>query len=330
MWLIHTSTFKLKYFVSPETVPGGYAILSHCWDEEEQSFQDIQRIHERCTASGDAPRSYLCDKITHFCALAEQHGYEWAWADTCCIDKTSSAELSEAINSMFRYYSLAHICYAYLRDVPTEGALEEKSPMRRNRRRPEPSPFESSVWHTRGWTLQELIAPRMVIFLSQTWDVLGSKADLAHELEEVTNVPVSVLRLEASPASTSIAERMSWAAYRRTTRLEDEAYCLLGLFDINMPTLYGEGRKAFQRLQEEIMKTSSDTTLFAWGNIDIGTDEPYTGFSGLFATSPNDFRYSSSIKYMVSREVEYVEATAEVGKGISAACLPLISPFTVH
>ena len=69
MWLIHTSTFKLKYFVSPETVPGGYAILSHCWDEEEQSFQDIQRIHERCTASGDAPRSYLCDKITQFCAL---------------------------------------------------------------------------------------------------------------------------------------------------------------------------------------------------------------------------------------------------------------------
>ncbi|KAI0742572.1 heterokaryon incompatibility protein-domain-containing protein [Daedaleopsis nitida] len=254
MWLLDTHTFQLHFFVSPSAVKEGYVILSHVWDEEEQSFQDLQNIHDRCKKSGENARSLVSPKIRHFCALAVRQGYRWAWIDTCCIDKTSSTELSEAINSMFRYYSLALVCYAYLKDVPAHGDHGTSG-----------SPFRSSRWHTRGWTLQELIAPRIVHFLSSTWEYLGSKADLAPVLRRCTGIPVAVLRLEQRPEDVSVAQRMAWSAKRDTTREEDAAYCLLGLFGINMPTLYGEGKNAFRRLQEEILKNSRDTTLFAWG-----------------------------------------------------------------
>ena len=256
MWLLNTTRAELHFFPSPESVPRGYAILSHVWDREEQTFQDTQNLRTQCAATGENPRDLASPKVRQFCILAEQHGYDWGWDDTCCIDKTSSADLSEAINSMFQYYSLAEVCYAYLRDVPhgPDRGVDTDA-------------FKASVWHTRGWTLQELIAPEVVIFLSTDWEVMGSKADLADLLQESTNIPASVLSLETEVADISIAARMSWAAKRRTTRVEDEAYCLLGIFGINMPTLYGEGRKAFRRLQEEIMKQSVDTSLFAWGGL---------------------------------------------------------------
>ncbi|KAI0692858.1 heterokaryon incompatibility protein-domain-containing protein, partial [Cerioporus squamosus] len=245
MWLLSTSRAELKYFVSPESV-GGYAILSHVWNDNEQSYQDIQTLRALCAQTGQNPRGLASDKIRRCCELAERHGYLWLWIDTCCIDKMSSAELSEAINSMFRYYSLAGICYAYLEDVPSSRD------------------FKKSRWHRRGWTLQELLAPRLVLFVSRSWDVLGSKTDMAAVLEECTGIPGTVLQFERRVADMSIAQRMSWAARRSTTRVEDEAYCLMGLFGVHMPTLYGEGRAAFQRLQEEILRRHSDTTLFAW------------------------------------------------------------------
>ena len=257
MRLINTRTLELTMFTSPESVKGGYAILSHCWNEQEQTLQDIQKIYKRAAKSGQDPHPLICDKIRRFCALAQEHGFEWAWIDTCCIDKTSSAELSEAINSMYQYYSLAAVCYAYLEDVPTEDALVL------NDGRPG-SRFKFSKWHTRGWTLQELVAPRVVLFVSSSWDVLGTKADLSAQLQQCTKIPEAVLHMKQTPASLSVAQRMSWASQRKTTRTEDEAYCLMGLFDITMPTLYGEGKKAFQRLQEIIMQTLPDTTIFAW------------------------------------------------------------------
>ena len=152
---------------------------------------------------------------------------------------------------MYRYYALSDVCYVYLRDV-THGPEWELE-------------FAASVWHRRGWTLQELLAPHVVSFVDHEWTPLGTKADLAPLLSTVTRVPVEVLRFEKDIADVCIAGRMSWAAARQTTRVEDEAYCLMGLFGVNMPTLYGEGQKAFYRLQEEIMKTSTDTSLFAWG-----------------------------------------------------------------
>ena len=256
MWLLSTSRAELHFFPSPESVPRGYAILSHVWDREEQTFQDTQNLCTQCATAGGSPRDLASPKVKQFCALAKRHGYDWGWDDTCCIDKTSSAELSEAINSMFKYYAMAEVCYAYLRDVShnPDGSVDADA-------------FKASVWHTRGWTLQELIAPEAVVFLSADWEVMGSKADLATLLQEATSIPAGVLSLEIEVSDISIAARMSWAAKRRTTRVEDEAYCLLGIFGINMPTLYGEGQKAFRRLQEEIMKQSVDTSIFAWGGL---------------------------------------------------------------
>ncbi|KAM5537350.1 hypothetical protein V8D89_009080 [Ganoderma adspersum] len=255
MWLLSTDRAELKFFVTPESVPGGYAILSHVWDENEQPHQELQKLRRECAKSGANPRDHASEKIRRCCELAEQEGYKWLWADTCCIDKTSSSELSEAINSMFCYYSLADVCYVYLRDVPDGDDVLSSG-----------SAFGRSRWHRRAWTLQELLAPYFVVFLSKDWDALGSKVDLAEVLEEITRIPQSVMSLRRSLSHVSVAERMSWAAGRETTRPEDVAYCLMGLFDIHMTTLYGEGgQEAFRRLQEEIMQRSLDTSLFAWG-----------------------------------------------------------------
>ncbi|TFK83908.1 HET-domain-containing protein [Polyporus arcularius HHB13444] len=280
MWLLSTHRAELRFFASPEKVRDGYAALSHVWDTKEQSFQDVRTIQERCARDGTNPRDVVCQKIRRCCELAESHGYKWVWIDTCCIDKTSSAELSEAINSMFRYYAFARICYGYLRDV---------SPVLSGTRgltyRLESMTFVESIWFQRGWTLQELIAPRFFVFVSKSWKVLGTKADLAELLEERTGIPATVLRFQASHTEFSVAQRMSWFGQRKTTRLEDEAYCLLWLFDINLPPLYGEGRNAFLRLQEELMKRSVDTTLFAWNFRYDGKGS----FSRLFAPSPSVF-----------------------------------------
>ncbi|RDX57565.1 HET-domain-containing protein [Lentinus brumalis] len=257
MWLLSTDRAELHYFPSPECVNDGYAILSHVWDEEgEKSFQEIRALPALVDGTGATPRHLAGAKVRNACMLAESHGHKWLWADTCCIDKTSSAELSEAINSMFRYYHLASVCYAYLRDVPSDDELD--NPL---------SPFQRCRWHRRGWTLQELLAPRFLIFLSRDWEVLGTKADLSQQLEKVTRIPATVLRFEEKLREVSIARRMSWAANRETTRVEDEAYCLMGIFGITMPTLYGEGRHAFRRLQEAIMQQYADTTLFAWKDL---------------------------------------------------------------
>ncbi|KAM5543887.1 hypothetical protein V8D89_002504 [Ganoderma adspersum] len=206
MWLLNAARAELKFFPTPESVPGGYAILSHVWDEHEQTFQDLQ------LPSPSHPRG----------------GHEWGWADMCCIDKTSSTELSEAIVSMYRYYSLADVCYAYLRDVPTASKDELRAPE---------FAFRESGWYKRGWTLQELIAPAFMVFVSQTWEVLGAKADLEDVLEDVTR---------------------------------DEAYCLMRIFGIFMPPLYGEGRNAFLWLQKRIMRQIDDPSIFTWGRIRSG------------------------------------------------------------
>ncbi|KAL5365502.1 ankyrin repeat-containing domain protein [Aspergillus floccosus] len=239
-----------------------YAILSHTWGEEEITFDDMW--NGRRTDSG----GYR--KIQECCATAAINNYQYLWADTCCIDKTSSAELSEAINSMYRWYEEADVCYAYLADVPSVN-------------------FTESRWFTRGWTLQELIAPREVIFFDKEWNVLGTRDSLQIEISERTNIPLGILDGSQSLETMSIAQRMSWASERQSTRIEDNAYCLMGIFGINMPLLYGEGDKAFIRLQEEIMNVSDDHTIFAWKD---GGDE-YDG--GLLASSPAAFRESSDI-----------------------------------
>jgi hypothetical protein len=268
MRLINTDTLQLEEFASPPE----YAILSHAWEEQETSYQDFQTPAKRERQAG-------FNKIRMAALHARNMGLAYIWVDTCCIDKTSSAELSEAINSMFRWYRDAVVCYAYLADVPkcddsSAGGLK----------------FADSRWFTRGWTLQELIAPSRVEFYGAEWTGLGDKASLASEIHEITRVDEGVLCGE-SLQNISVARRMSWAANRQTTREEDIAYCLMGIFDVNMPLLYGEGPKSFVRLQEEILRQIPDETLFAWTATESSAQAaPYRG---LLATSPAEFRDSS-------------------------------------
>ncbi|KAK7894805.1 hypothetical protein LTR67_005544 [Exophiala xenobiotica] len=260
MRLLNTKTLRLKEFVSTEGVK--YAILSHRWEDEEVSLQQL--------VVGDVRGKLGYVKIQRFCGLAAKDGYEWAWVDTCCIDKSSSAELQEAINSMYRWYRDADLCYVYLSDVKSVEDLGK------------------SAWFTRGWTLQEMIAPDNATFYNWQWEPMGTKTSLAEVLSEISGVPTPVLDRAGGGDRRhlldywSVAQRMSWASKRVTTRTEDRAYCLMGLFDVNMPMLYGEGHKAFRRLQEEIIRTSDDQSIFAWS---CGGDGP----RDLLASSPACF-----------------------------------------
>ncbi len=332
MRLLHASRGEIKSFIVDDEIPP-FAILSHSWGEEEISFQDWR---DTPTAELSLRKGYL--KIRYCCEQALRDGLEWVWVDTCCIDKTSSAELSESINSMFRWYSNSKICYAYLSDVSRNDSQSMFD-----------SEFSKSRWFTRGWTLQELIAPAVVIFYSKDWDLLGSKSGLWGLIHSTTLIEPKFLD-GANLHLASVAKIMSWAAHRKTSRIEDVAYSLLGLFDINMPLIYGEGRKAFRRLQEEIIKTrSEDHSIFAWGTIVprpstevtdpgqlSGTKAiPWTeskGLLGLLAESPKDF--ASSGKFVPTRRaaVYYRSSSRNIALPVPVDTgvrihLPIISHF---
>ncbi|KID74144.1 Vegetative incompatibility protein HET-E-1 [Metarhizium brunneum] len=285
MRLLNVDSLQLKYFVGePGHGVPGYAILSHVWGDDEISFQEMT---ENVYPSTPASRKGL-QKILGFCDKAKSDGHSWVWIDTCCIDKSSSAELSEAINSMFNWYRNAAACYAYLFDVTSDE--DPAGPQ---------SAFRSSKWFTRGWTLQELLAPFEVAFLAMDWRELGAKSDLARIIAEITRIDQQVLSTCVWD-DVSIAAIMSWAANRRTTRVEDEAYCLTGLFNVNMPLIYGEGRNAFYNLQLEIIKSSDDQSIFAWtcepeGPSTLSLYEQDARPLGMLATSPRAFAKCSAI-----------------------------------
>jgi hypothetical protein len=188
-------------------------------------------------------------KKIQFCAeQAATDGLHYFWVDTCCIDKSSSAEMTEAINSMFAWYRDSARCYVYLPDVST-GNLREAVPTYETWT----TAFRKSRWFTRGWTLQELIAPSSVEFFSGEGQRLGDKASLVHELHSITGISTEALLLQKSVLDFSVEERMSWLGQRNTKREEDLAYSLLGIFDVHMPLIYGERKeKAFARLRKEI------------------------------------------------------------------------------
>ncbi|KAM0420978.1 hypothetical protein ACHAPT_011221 [Fusarium lateritium] len=249
MRLINVDTLDLEEFYGDQ-IPK-YAILSHTWGRGEVTFQNWRDRDAVSQMPGFA-------KIRGACRQARKDSLSYLWVDTNCIDKTSSAELSEAINSMFAWYRDAQACYAFLVDVP---ALPGSDPEFMKA-------FRNSRWFTRGWTLQELIAPREVVFFDQKWKKIGRKsASLRREIAAITGIDAAFLTGH-SLIRASVAQKMSWLSRRVTTRVEDMAYCVLGIFDINMPLLYGEGMKAFIRLQEEIIKVSTDHTIFCWTWID--------------------------------------------------------------
>lgn len=228
-----------------------YAILSHTWDvdhDEEVTYKNVKK------QKGAQKRGY--GKI-HFCAEQAKHdGLQHFWVDTCCIDKTNAAELSESINSMFRWYQRAAKCYVYLSDVSSEIASEDEPP-----RSTWKQELRSSKWFTRGWTLQELLAPSGVEFFSLEQERLGNKQSLSQTIHEITGIPIRAL--EGTPLSKfSAEERMSWSKPRTTSRKEDKAYSLLGLLSISMIVNYGEGEQnAFDRLRSEISIRSPSRVL---------------------------------------------------------------------
>jgi hypothetical protein len=221
-----------------------YAVLSHTWftDDDEPTYRDLLE------GSGRAKAGFSKVK---FCAERAHHdGLEFVWIDTCTINKESSAELSEAIVSMFRWYQNAKTCYVYLSDVSVENGDAAVSILTWE------GAFRSSRWFKRGWTLQELIAPPIVQFFSKEDQKLGDKISLEHMLNEITGIPTLALR-GGDLSQFTVSDRMAWAISRATKREEDKAYSLLGLFNVLMLPMYGEGRDhAMKRLYEEISKES--------------------------------------------------------------------------
>ncbi|PMD39409.1 hypothetical protein L207DRAFT_634014 [Hyaloscypha variabilis F] len=274
-----------------------YAILSHTWGKEEVSFQEwtslfrhrklekrfgksieymfasleLDTIHERSGYS----------KIERCAEEARSNGIDYVWIDTCCIDKTSSAELSEAINSMFRWYEDSVICYAYLSDVATLDGLEH-----------EDSDFND------------------LVFFDQGWNGSRNKNDILEVISKITGIPEQFISGRERFQSACFARKMAWASKRTTTRKEDMAYCLLGIFEVNMPLLYGEGEGAFMRLQEEIVKQTQDQSFLALG-LDLPANRDY--FGGVFAPSPADFE---GCRYLRSLTDYYLEPSQMTNKGL--------------
>lgn len=299
MRLLNTKTLRLESF-SGRVPP--YAILSHRWTDDELLFQHVQQDDWQTTTLTSG-----AEKTRKACHQALQDGLNYIWIDTCCIDKSSSTELSEAINSMFHYYNEAVVCYAYLVDVDGEQGS-----------------FERSLWFKRGWTLQELIAPEVLIFYDTHWTRMCDRNDMALIISEITGIHKKVLsreqpiialtcdRIQLSRtnergtqlriilSSYSVAARLSWAAERQTTRREDIAYCLLGLFDVNMPLLYGEGEEAFKRLLQEVVRKIGDPSV-------------------LLSTGDSTSFYHSPLNYVGRGDVVWLEATEPAGSAVSVA-----------
>lgn len=311
MRLLHVQTYQLKTF--SEKHRPRYAILSHTWGKDEVLFEDV------CYKGF----SYWKDKegalkICQCCRVAWKNGYKYVWIDTCCINRNDYDELSWSIKSMFKWYGEADVCYAHLEDAIAGQGMDR------------------CKWFTRGWTLQELIAPKNMIFFDWKWSCMGNRLSLSSYLAKITGIDQKVLtrghvigssrfkkhsvkagsglcatcgRCEWNPFRTgalsefSVAQRMSWASNRETTRPEDIAYCLFGLFNVNLPLLYGEGKQAFQRLQEEIIRKHDDQSILAfssWGrNLLASSPDEFWGCGKIHRSW--EFDYSNN-----SRSIEFV------------------------
>ncbi|KAI6116787.1 hypothetical protein EDD16DRAFT_1043555 [Pisolithus croceorrhizus] len=226
-----------------------FAMFSHRWGEGEPSLRDVQG-----RAIYDMPPSSGVDKLQKFCLAAFKQGYQWAWSDTCCIDKDSSTELQEAIGSMFGWYRRSALTIVYLSDVPETGS------------------FAASQWFGRGWTLQELLAPATVLFYTRNWSLYRNiessnhKADstILEEIAKATGIASRFLT-DFTPGMDDARLRLQWASSCRTTRPEDVAYSLFGIFDVHLPVLYGESAEfALGRLLAEVISQSGDISILDW------------------------------------------------------------------
>jgi hypothetical protein len=327
MRLLNTKSLELSRPYTLSEIPD-YVILSHRWGTEEVTFADISHAPISELQSQARIKNGFA-KIQGACELALQDGYAWIWIDSCCIDKSSSAELQEAINSMWRYYAESNICYVYMADVPDSEA--GWGPM-----------FAMSEWFTRGWTLQELIAPVCVGFYAKNWELIGTKFERHKQIAEITSIDLNILVRSQAIDLFSTAERLSWAAHRKVTVEEDGAYSLLGLFDVNMPLLYGEGReKAFVRLQEAIYNSTADHLIFLFhhslhdGGQPLLADSPTRFCERSDCTSclsqgirclPSNFRYASIVasERWCTQAHEQIMTTVTMFRNEMSTVLPLL------
>ena len=224
-----------------------YAILSHTWGGDEVTFEDLEK------GIGSSKAGF--QKIEFCGEQAARDNLHYFWVDTCCIKKSSDAELTSSLNSMFRWYRNATKCYVHLSDV--SACIED------NQRAAAFEAFRKSRWFTRGWTLQELLAPDSVEFFSKEGILLGNKVSLKEHILNITSIPVQALLGNLRMYSSE--ERISWIKGRETEEKEDKVYCLLGICDVSMAIIYGEGEeKAFRRLQREISSLEHDKGEESW------------------------------------------------------------------
>lgn len=297
--------FSLVEFVGNDVPP--YAILSHTWGANDSEVFHSDLVE----GTGQKKTGY--QKLQSCGVQTRKKGLEYFWVDTCCIDKTSSAELSESINSMYRWYQEAELCFTYLEDVPPGLSMHKWS-------------AANVRWFSRGWTLQELLASREVEFYANDWSFICTKSEQRRLLSQITGIQERALACHAV-GKFSIAQKMSWASSRVTTRPEDIAYCLLGLFNVNMPLLYGEGaRNAFTRLQQVIMQDSDDQSLFAWSKPDADCGDLH----GLLADSPTDFASSGGIVPVRDLQSSSPHSVTSSGLKITLSMIPITKGGTLE
>jgi len=234
----------VKYF--------GYVMLSHRWEGQEPLLHDIQGegVYDLNPVGG-------IPKLQSFCKIARDHGYRWAWIDTCCIDRSNNVEVSQSVNSMFIWYHLSALTIIYLSDVPPSS---------------QPGALAGSVWNARGWTIQEFLAPKFVLFYQKDWSLYLDDRSLNHkdsatimqEMGDATGIDAQAL-VAFRPGMTNAREKLRWASTRVTTLPEDIAYSLFGIFGVRLPVIYGEKKQnALGRLLQEIVAKSRDITALDW------------------------------------------------------------------
>ena len=282
----NTKNNVLKDFNDEELHGIRYAVMSHCWCAtglaKEMQFKELNEAVLKTVQDLRNRPGY--QKIVKSCLLTREEGLEWLWVDTCCVMRESQTELSEAVNSMYQWYRNSKICFAYLHDVKVSFPTGSDTEMF-------PTSNGWPKWFSCSWTLQGLLGPRVIHFFDQDWRPIGDKYKLASKLMEITGIPVDVLTNGLphpdDPCRPSAAQIISWAVDRKASTREDRAYALMGIFEVHMPTKYGEHENAFRRLQISIIKEYNDHSIFAW----FGKARP----GSILADDPSYFRGSADV-----------------------------------
>ncbi|KAI6095815.1 hypothetical protein F5141DRAFT_1265501 [Pisolithus sp. B1] len=230
----------------------GYVMFSHVWQGNEPSFQEVNAVK----SVWDLPETPPNEKLRSFCKKTRELGYKWAWSDTCCIDKSTSSTLDQSLTSMYKWYADSAATLVFLADAVHPS---------------KPGDLTRSLWMTRAWTLQELLAPKVIFFYDSRWkpylNIFGENhkqsVDIMQELADAIKISHRTITT-FSPDDLAIREKLRLASTRNATYVEDIAYSLIGIFKSDIRPHYGEGANALGHLLEEIVTRFGEVTVFAW------------------------------------------------------------------